>query len=97
MAFVFEVADKSGRKIHLSKKQWSHIRKKHPEVEELNWVKEAVQIPDKITSYEFDETIYYYYKFHKHRKFPAKYFKVSVKYLNGEGYVLTSYFGRNIK
>ena len=30
---IFEILDKTGRKNRLTKEQWSHIRKTHPEVE----------------------------------------------------------------
>ena len=30
MDIIFEVEDKSGRKIHLSKERWEHITTKHP-------------------------------------------------------------------
>jgi len=38
-----------------------------------------------------------YFKYFKHRKDPEKYLKVIVKYLNGEGFVMTAYFARTIK
>jgi len=30
---IFEVEDKSGRRIRLTRRQWSHIRQDHPNVE----------------------------------------------------------------
>jgi len=30
---TFEIVDKTGRKIRLTRKQWSHIRQDHPEIE----------------------------------------------------------------
>ena len=43
MNVIFEVIDKTGRKIHLSKERWNHLATKHPdmsnyleEVEETN-------------------------------------------------------------
>ncbi|MBU2052912.1 MAG: hypothetical protein ABIJ14_02585 [Nanoarchaeota archaeon] len=94
---IFEITDKSGRKINLSKEGRRHIRKKHPEVEEEEQIKETIENPDKITSYGFDKTIHYYYKFYKHRKQPSKYLLVIVKYLNNSGYVISSYFETYIK
>ena len=32
MEHIFEVIDKTGRKIRLTKKQWSHITTKHPDL-----------------------------------------------------------------
>jgi hypothetical protein len=83
---MFEIIDKSGRKIHLSKERWRHIRKKHPEVEELEQIKETIENPDKITNYSFDEDVHYYHKFYKNRKPSLKYLLVIVKYLSNSGY-----------
>ena len=94
---IFKIIDKSRRKIHLSKKTWRHIRKKHTEDEELEQLQDPIEHPDKITSYSFDETVHYYYKFYKHRKQASKYLLVIVKYLNNSGYVITSYFETYIK
>lgn len=54
-------------------------------------------ILNKIKDYELDKTINYYYKYFKNRKSPAKYLLVIVKYLNGEGFIVTAYFEKNIK
>ena len=32
MENIFEIKDKTGRKIKLTKKQWTHIKKDHPEI-----------------------------------------------------------------
>ncbi len=97
MQYLFEITDKTGKKIHLSKERWNHIRKKHPEVEEAEEVEQTIRNPDKIERYDFDETIDHYHKYFKHKKSPAKYLFVSVKYLNGEGYIVTAFFTKNIK
>ena len=31
---IFEIIDKTGRKIKLTKEQWKHIKREHPEIEE---------------------------------------------------------------
>lgn len=97
MKYLLEVADKSGRKIHLTKKQWSHIRKKHPEVENLEDIEQTLKMPLKIIEYSIDESVRYYYKNFKHHSPPDNYLLVLVKYLNGEGYVITSYFTEKLK
>ena len=97
MDYIFEVGDKSGRKIHLSKERWKHIRKRHPEIEDSEIIKETIENPDKITEYHSDETVCYYYKYYKHRPTPENYLLVVVKYLNGEGYILTTYFSEKIR
>jgi hypothetical protein len=94
---IFEVTDKSGRKIHLTKERWSHIRKKHPEVENIEEVKEAIGNPTKITFPKFDNSVGFYYKYFKHKASPDKFLLVLVKYLNGAGYVVTAYYEDKIK
>ncbi len=98
MDFIFEVIDLSGKKIHLSKEQWIHINEEHPEISAfLEDMKEILVKPDKYIQPEYDESIRYFYKYYKNRKSKAKYLLVLVKYLNGKGFIITSYFTRNIK
>ena len=54
MSNIFEIFDKTGRKIRLTSEQWTHIRKKHPEVENPELIEEALRKPDKITDYNLD-------------------------------------------
>ena len=97
MDIVFEVIDKNKRKIYLSKETWRHIRKRHPEINNFEEIKEALINPTKITGYNLDETIIYYYKYFKYKKSPEKYLLVIVKYLNTRGFVITAYFEKIIK
>jgi len=97
MDYVFEIIDKSRRKIHLSKKQWTHIRKKHPEIEDSEILKESIEKYDKVTNYNYDPTVYYYYKFFKHKEPPNKFLCIAIKYLNSKGYIITAYFDKRIK
>ncbi len=48
MDFVFEILDKTGRKIHLSKERWRHVREYHTNVENLEEILETIQKPDKV-------------------------------------------------
>ena len=41
---VFEIVDKTGRKIHLSKTQWTHIREEHPHVIETEDIENTLKI-----------------------------------------------------
>lgn len=92
--YIFETLDKSGRKIRLTKEQWSHISQRHPNIQELD-IKQTLENPLKtIFADEMFVGIYYFY--FKDIKRPAKYLKVIVKYLNGKGYVITSYFVKNM-
>ena len=97
MTWIFEVEDKSGRKIHLSDERWKHLNQEHPEVAPyLEDIKETLKNPLKITTYEYDENVKYYYKYFKEREL-AKYLLVIVKYLNEHGFIITAYFVRNLK
>lgn len=98
MIWVFEIKDKSERKIHLSKERWNHINQEHPEISEYaEEIKETLENPTKITDYSFDENVKYYYKYFKDRKSSAKYLLTIVKYLNGGGFIITAYFVGSIK
>ena len=94
MSYILEVIDKTGRKIHLSNERWSHIRKKHPEIEEI---KQALINPNKLKENPLDETINYYHKYFKHKKSQGKYLLISVKYLNGNGFIITAFFEKQIR
>jgi len=94
---VLELIDKSGRKIYLSDKQWIHIRKKHPEIKDLDMLKEGIEKFDKITNYSYDPSVHYYYKFYKHQKKLKRFLCIAIKYLNREGYIITAYFNKNIR
>ena len=97
MTWIFEVEDKSDRKVHLSDERWKHLNEEHPEVAPyLEDIKETLKNPLKITTYEFDENVKYYYKYFKERE-SAKYLLVIVKYLNEHGFIITAYFVKNIK
>ena len=92
---VFEIIDKTNRKIRLTKKQWSHITMKHPDLAgKEEEIKQDLENPDLIAQHKFDENMRNYYKYTKKEK---AYLLVAVKYLNGEGFVITSYYMRNIK
>ena len=97
MSLIFEITDKNNRKIHLTKERWSHIIKKHPEVENYELIEETIKKPNKITNIHQDPKIHYYYKYYKHRPSYGKYLQVVVKYLNGDGFILTSQFKPYIK
>lgn len=95
---IFEIKDKSGRDIYLSKERWTHINQEHPEVSGyIEEIKETLKSPTKIKTYEYDGDIRYYYNYYKSRESPSKYLLIIVKYLNGDGFIITAYFVRNIK
>ena len=98
MPSIFEIEDKSGRKIHLTKERWTHINQEHPEVSSyLEEIQETLKNPIKIQEVDYDKDVRHYYRYYKSIELPAKNLLVIVKYLNGEGFIITSYFIRSIK
>jgi|SRR3989344_3492609 len=96
--YVFEVIDKTRRKIILTKRQWEHITSPsslHPYMTNyLEEIKQTLEKPDTIIPNKYDDTKANYYKFLKERK---QYLLVAVKYLNGEVFVNTSFITSNIR
>ena len=95
---VFEVVDKSGRKIRLTKERWKHITTPtSPHAYMTNYleeIKQTLENPDKVVVSVYDDKKGNHYKYYKNNK---KYLRVAVKYLNGTGFVITAYFVRNIE
>jgi hypothetical protein len=95
MVNVFKVKDKSGRRIRLPKERWNHIKTEHSRVNNLEELKKTLIDPIKITLSIYNpENVCYYYSYNKILK---RYLFVSVKYLNGDGFVITSYYTRKIQ
>ena len=89
MPRVFETKEKSGRTVYLSSERLHHILK-HPEmVNQLEQIKDTLYQPDKITRVEYDPDVRFYYRYYKEK---GQYLFVSVKYLNGEGFIITSFY-----
>ena len=97
MQEVFEVIDKTGRRIYFLREKWTHItspQSLHPYMENyLEEIKNTLIKPLIIIPNKYDETKANYYKYLKGRK---QYLLV-VKYLNGEGFVLTAFITPHIK
>ena len=97
MGVIFEIIDKSGRRVHLSEERWTHINQEHPEVAPyLEQLEETLKNPIKVSTNDFDETVKYHYTYLKERKSAARYLLVIVKYLNGKGFIITAYFVRSM-
>ena len=95
MSVIFEVTDKTGRKIRLTKKQWTHMMLRHSYMEKyLEEIEETLRIPDKIVLLG-DKC--YYYKNYKTLKAPNRFVLVIAKYLNNHGFVITSYLKEKIR
>ncbi len=91
MEFIFEVRDKTGRRIHLTRERLSHILEHKGMEQYIEEIKNTLIKPIKIIPHDNGE-LYDYYTYYKHRKSKLNFLKVVVKFLNGEGYVLTAYF-----
>ena len=61
-------------------------------IDYLEEIKYTLENPETITDYSVDEDVRYYFKYIKHRKGPHKNLMITVKYLNGAGFVITAYF-----
>ncbi|MBI3032607.1 hypothetical protein HYY69_03970 [Candidatus Woesearchaeota archaeon] len=93
--FIFEITDITGRKIHLTKERWQHIIHEHPNVCVIDNLISIITNPLKITDSKYNpENVKYYYQFDKNKK---QYLMVAVKYLNGEGFIITAYYMGNIQ
>ena len=93
---IFEITDKTGRKIRLTKKDLKHVTCHKGMENEIEKIKETLTNPLKIDPHGTGE-LYDYYRYYKDRKAKAKFLQVVVKYLNGDGFVITAYFVRQIK
>ncbi len=93
---IFELVDKTGRKIILTKERWSHIRQKHGLVEDPEEIQQTILNSDKSIFIEEKNKVYFY-KYFKHKKHVSKFLKVIVKYLNDRGYVSSAHFTRKIQ
>ena len=96
MAYILKIKDKTGRIIHLSKERYKHIAK-HPSMQEpIENIKSTIENPTTIRYNDDDESVNYFYKEFKERDSSERYLLVSVKYLNGEGFIITSFFTNKI-
>ncbi len=90
---IFVVKSRNGKEIRLTNAQWKHVSYRHPEmVNLLKDIEETIKNPTSIRKHS--EAIMKFYKFIKNKK---KYLMVAVKVLNGEGFVVTSYFTTKIQ
>lgn len=94
----FEVTDKFGRKVKLTRERiWAHILKRPEMAEEGELIKDTLKDPDEVRESMEDNTAWLYYKINPKGGKWNKFILVVVKLLNGEGFVLTSFFTGIIK
>jgi hypothetical protein len=93
--FIFEVVDKTGIKVHLSKERWKHILR-HPQMHnQLDNIVATLKNPTTIRYFD-DYNVKYFFKEFKHRDKSERYLLISVRYLNKEGFIITSFFTNKI-
>ena len=96
MGIIFEIIDKNNKKIKLTDERYNHI-KKHPNMNDsIERIKSSIKNPIAIRYNEFDETVIYYYKEFKDMGSSERYLLVSIKYLNGNGFIITSFYTNKI-
>ncbi len=97
MNIKFEIIDKTGRKLRMTNYNWNHIVRRHPEIaSQKEKIMEALEKPDKITDSPDDKETKYYYKYYKNLPSPYKFMRVITKYLNGNGFIISSHFVKGI-
>ena len=70
---------------------------KHPHMyDQIENIKITIQNPATIRYYEDDENAMHFYKEFKNKNIKERYLLVSVKYLNGKGFIITSFFTNKI-
>lgn len=94
---IFEVEDITGRIIYLTKERWRHIIHRHPLLfNQIESIKGTIITPLAIINSLSDENIRYYYTYNKKIKSREKYLLIIIKYLNGNGFIITSYYTQRI-
>ena len=93
MTNIFEIKNKSGRNIILTKDRWQHISEHKGMEQRLEDIKRAITNPTTVMPHQYDKNRRNYYLYYKERK---RYLLVAVRYLNDEGYVSTAFITRKI-
>ena len=94
----FEVIDKTGRKLRMTDFNWDHLAKRHPEIaSNKEKIIETLEKPDKITNSPEENETKYYYKYYKNLPSPFRFMRAITKYLNGEGFIISSHLVKTIQ
>lgn len=91
---LFQIQCPLGKTIRTTKPYWKIIINiKHPSVAgKVEDVKSTISSPDVIHQSKVDKDVYLYYKKQK-----QKHLSVVVRQLNGDGFIITSYYTDKIK
>jgi len=94
MALYFEVSSKLGKSISITQERWRLITEiKHLEIRgKEKEIKESLKDPDEVRISKKDKAVYLYYK-----RYERLALAVVVKHINGEGFIITSYYTDKIK
>lgn len=88
--YIFEVVDKSGRRIRLTRERWAHITTSHPDMaDKIEEIKLTLIKPTIIVPNKYDDNKRNYYRYQKRTK---DYILVIVRYLNNEGYIASAFY-----
>jgi len=74
MGYVFEIEDKTKRRIYLTYERYKHILR-HLNQYDLEEVKNTLKNPLLILGYSFDYDVRHYYRYYKNRKSNIKYLR----------------------
>ncbi len=95
---LFELIDKTNRLIYLTDERWSHIVSEHDAlVGNLEKLKDTITNPLIVLGSNDNQKINFYYRYYKDRDTKERYLLVLVKYLNGIGFIITSFFTHKLK
>ncbi len=111
-AYLLEIIDRKGKRVRLTEKQWEHITLEHPDVSNVDEIRDVIERPIAVKlSYLDPENAEWFFRYDKQKR---KYLFVSVKcskseafwharsfinfraYLNGDGFIITAHYRRSI-
>lgn len=91
---VFKVEDVNGKKVRLTRERWDYINVSHPGIGNIDELIEVLKRPTAVRESDRDKDVKWLYRFQKEEKL---YLLVSVKYLNGEGFIITAHYTKKVK
>ena len=94
---IFEIIDRLGRKIRLTKERSIHIIERSEMAGQEERIRETLVNPDLIKGSVSDNSVLIYYRHYLDTPVTEKYLVVIEKVFNTEGVILTSYFTDRIK
>jgi len=94
---VLEVRSKLNKVIRLDEDRWKHVLE-HPEMKnQSSQIEKTLVKPDEIRESKRSSSIWLFYKHYANSPVSEKYLLVTVKILNGEGFIVTAFFTDKVK